>query len=76
MISQFERRDSASVLSDGPDVGYEFYCKLFNDMIHAHFCLLRRRDLNGKDGLSCSGCSKDTLLNSLYRRRHAQRPGS
>jgi hypothetical protein len=73
MISQFERHDSASVPSGGPEGDYEFYCKLFDDMIQAHLCPLRRRDLNGKDGFSCSGCSKDTILNSLYRRRPAQR---
>ena len=73
MISPLERRCAATVPTDGPYGGYEFYCKLFDDMIDAHLCLLRRRDLNGKNGFSCSGCSKDTILNSLDRRRPAQR---
>lgn len=51
------------------DGGYEFFCKLFEDMISTGLCVLRRRLLNGQDGFSCEGCSKDTIINSLQRRR-------
>jgi hypothetical protein len=47
---------------------YLFYCKLFDDMVVGDLCSLRRRDLKDRDRFSCSGCSKDTLMNSPHNR--------
>ena len=47
---------------------YSYYCKLFDDMITQTPCLLRRRELNGKNDFSCGGCSKDTMMNSHHNR--------
>jgi hypothetical protein len=33
-------------------------------MIFPDLCILRRRELNGKAGFSCAGCSKDILMRS------------
>ena len=52
---------------------YRYYCKLFGDMITRTPCLLRRKELNGKDDFTCGGCSKDTLMNSRHNRLHALR---
>ncbi len=65
-FSKFPRRENA-------ESGYEFFCKLFEDMISSGLCVLRRRLLNGQDGFSCTGCSKDTIINSLRRRSIASR---
>ncbi len=43
---------------------YRYFCGLFEDMIFSDLCLLRRRELNGKVGFSCAGCSKDILMHS------------
>ncbi len=69
----FGKRTSISPLSETPDGGYMFYCTLFDDMILKNLCFHRRRELNGKDGFSCAGCSKDTIINNLRVRRHAPR---
>ena len=44
--------------------GYRYFCGLFDDMIFPDLCILRRRELNGKAGFSCAGCSKDILMRS------------
>lgn len=71
MLESFEGMLPASRPSDGPGEGYKFYCTLFDDMIYKGLCLIRRRELNGKDGFSCAGCSKDIIINSVCRRRLA-----
>ena len=43
---------------------YRYFCGLFDDMIFPDLCILRRRELNGKAGFSCAGCSKDILMRS------------
>ena len=50
---------------------YRHYCKLFDDMITQTPCLLRRSELKEKKELSCRGCSKDTMMNSLHNRLRA-----
>ncbi|HAK61489.1 MAG TPA: hypothetical protein DCO77_14120 [Nitrospiraceae bacterium] len=32
-------------------------CRLFNDLVSEHLCLLRRQELDSKGGFSCEGCS-------------------
>ncbi len=41
---------------------YRYFCGLFEDMVYPDLCLLRRRELDGKAGFSCTGCSKDILM--------------
>ena len=52
---------------------YRYYCKLCDDMVTLTPCLLRRRELNGKKDFSCTGCSKDTIMNSRHNRLSALR---
>ena len=33
------------------------YCKLFSDTITSGVCILRKQELNGRGGFSCTGCS-------------------
>lgn len=39
-----------------------YFCMIFEDMIVAEICRLRRKELNSQDRFSCEGCSKDTLF--------------
>ncbi|MEK6744746.1 MAG: hypothetical protein AABZ15_14115 [Nitrospirota bacterium] len=55
---------------------YRYYCKLFGDMITRTPCLLRRKELNGKEDYACGGCSKDTMMNSRHNRLSALRERS
>jgi len=32
-------------------------CRLFNDVVSEHLCVLRRQELDSKGGFSCEGCS-------------------
>lgn len=43
---------------------YRYFCGLFDDMVFPDLCLLRRKELDGKAGFTCAGCSKDILLRS------------
>ncbi len=40
------------------------YCKLFSDMVTDHLCMLRRKELDARDGFSCDGC----IVESTSRR--------
>ena len=33
------------------------FCKLFSDSVTTKTCELRKRELNGSGGFSCTGCS-------------------
>ncbi len=35
------------------------YCKLFSDTITSKVCCIRKTELNGRGGFSCSGCKMD-----------------
>lgn len=52
------------------DYKFQFFCKLFDDMIVNELCFLRRTHFTGQELFSCRGCSKDTILNSPHRLMH------
>jgi hypothetical protein len=54
---------------------FQFFCKLFSDMIIGDLCHLRRSMFNDQKRLSCSGCSKDTILNSPHNIARRAVPG-
>ncbi len=60
MVQKSERdNDRCGVSIQGMEPGKTVYCKLFNDMVTPHLCVLRRKELNAKGGFSCKGCSMD-----------------
>lgn len=71
MISPITCRASSKVRSPGMDRDFKFYCQLFDDMVFKGLCHLRRRELCGRDSFSCTGCSKDTFMNTRAAVHHA-----
>ena len=61
-------RPVSPVLPDTPEFQYRFFCKLFDDMIVRHVCILRRVELNSRDTFSCTGCSKDRIMTAMSKR--------
>ncbi len=55
---------------------FQFFCKLFDDMIVSDLCFLRRTHFNEQNVFSCRGCSKDTILNSPHNRARRSEAGS
>jgi hypothetical protein len=58
-----------AVKQNRPSSGHEFqfFCKLFDDMIATELCYLRRTYFLDQNLFSCRGCSKDTILSSPHR---------
>jgi hypothetical protein len=44
---------------DGAHTISALYCKLFSDSVTARVCMLRKQELNGKGGFSCTGCAME-----------------
>ncbi len=55
---------------------FQFFCKLFDDMIVSDLCFLRRTHFSHQNIFSCRGCSKDTILNSPHNRARRAEAGS
>ena len=64
-----QEKYSSTTSPESPDFPNRYFCKLFDDMIVRELCLLRRRELSGKRQFTCTGCSKDRILQSLEHRR-------
>ena len=63
---QIAKHYHPAAAGDRTDYRFQFFCTLFDDMIVTDLCFLRRSLLNNQVHFSCSGCSKDTILNSPH----------
>ena len=39
---------------------HDVFCKLFADRIDRQVCVIRKQELNKKEGFSCSGCKNES----------------
>ena len=58
--------DSAAEPPGKPDVQM-IHCKLFDDMVTPHLCLLRKQELGAKNDFSCEGCAWCRLHADMLR---------
>ena len=57
---------SAAEPPGSPDVQM-IHCKLFNDTVTPHLCLLRKQELGSKNDFSCEGCAWSRLPADILR---------
>ncbi len=56
-MEEHDYDDTTSGASDRPETAVTVYCKLFSDVVTTYLCVLRRKELNAREGFSCEGCS-------------------
>ena len=56
-----EQKDIRRQSSQSDESGdHDVFCKLFADRIDRQVCVIRKQELNTKEGFSCSGCDNDS----------------